>query len=486
MSGMIRRPAANTIVLLLLASLGGCGASAPSGRSAAAATAPTAGRVHDVAAYGAAGDGVVNDTAPIQRAVDAAAADGGGVVLLGGGRTYLAGAIVLRSRVTLRIDAGATLAASDDPRDYADPHHPGPATSDAEHPALLRADNAEHVRIEGAGTIDGRGTRWMAAELPHIYKPKPGRPAMLLLVGCRDAAITGITLRASPQWCVHLAGCERVEVSGVTIDNDMRIPNCDGIDIDHCRGVVVRDCTIRGGDDAVVLKTSRHYARYGPCEDVRVTGCRLTSASAALKIGSETVDDVRNVRFEDCTVTDTNRAMAIQLRDEGNVENVTFANIRGDTRRYHDDWWGRGEAINMTARPRTAGGKVGQVRGVTFRNIRVSCEQGVYLAGSPESRLEELVLEDVSLTIRRRTDFPAGEYDRRPGPPPDVARGPAAGIRAERVDGLTLRGVQIEWAKDLPDVYGPAMQLHDVTGLSTKRFNPTAAHPQRGPAVVRD
>ena len=61
----------------------------------------------DVRRYGALGDGQTNDTAAIQRAIDACAGSGGGTVYLPPG-TYISGSLHLRSPVTVRLDAGST------------------------------------------------------------------------------------------------------------------------------------------------------------------------------------------------------------------------------------------------------------------------------------------------------------------------------------------------------------------------------------------
>ena len=67
---------------------------------------------------GAAGDGVTNDASVIQQAIDKCNSQGGGVVILDGGHTYLSGSIVLRSNVELVIEKGAVLKASEDMNDY--------------------------------------------------------------------------------------------------------------------------------------------------------------------------------------------------------------------------------------------------------------------------------------------------------------------------------------------------------------------------------
>jgi polygalacturonase len=75
---------------------------------AASAKAAT---VCDAGAYGAKADGTAKDTLALQRAIDDTARRGGGVVRLARG-TFLTGPIVLKSRITLQIDSGATLLGS--------------------------------------------------------------------------------------------------------------------------------------------------------------------------------------------------------------------------------------------------------------------------------------------------------------------------------------------------------------------------------------
>src|SRR5271157_80482 len=107
----------------------------------------------DVRSFGAKGDGVAKDTAAVQAAMDAAAKQGGGTVLLPPGK-YLCGTIHLRSNVTIHLEAGATLLESADNADF-DPYEKldYPLRDDREttyfHYALLAGENVEHIALLG-------------------------------------------------------------------------------------------------------------------------------------------------------------------------------------------------------------------------------------------------------------------------------------------------------------------------------------------------
>ena len=67
---------------------------------------------YDVRAFGARGDGTTIDTDAINKAIDAAAAAGGGTVHFPAG-TYASFSVRLKSHVILSLGAGATLLAAD-------------------------------------------------------------------------------------------------------------------------------------------------------------------------------------------------------------------------------------------------------------------------------------------------------------------------------------------------------------------------------------
>lgn len=418
--------------------------------------------------YGAKGDAETLDTAAIQRAVDACNASGGGTVWVPGGRTYLSGQINLKSRVNLHLEAGARLMAGKDPADF-----PGLT--------FLAAENAHNLSISGQGEVYGRGVEFMQEDLGYIYglnRATTFRPRMLHWIGCKNVSLRDFTLRDSPSWGIHLTGCQDVLVHGMRIYNDLKVPNCDGIDPDHCRNVRISDCHIEAGDDCIVIKTLSAYHAYGPSENITVTGCTLVSTSSALKIGTESCADLRNVVFDACVIRDSNRGLSIQLRDNGNVENILFSNMVIETRLFSDEWWGKAEPIYVTALHRSPAAPLGHIRHVRFSNILCRGESGVFLAGSADSPLEDIALDNVRIEIDKTSKWPGGKQDWRP--PDDSSRlidHPTAGVYLKHARQVALRNVEVAWGANRPAYYGAALDQHHVEDLELVNFKGQSAHP---------
>ena len=391
--------------------------------------------VYDVFSFGAKGDGVTDDAAAIQQAIDRCSQEGGGRVLFPRNHTYLAGPIELKSNVELYLESTAVLKANPDERIY---HLSAFGENRGEGMLWLYANDAENISIAGKGTIHGNGIAFMGAELEDSYELKPladqtfdPRPHVLTLTDVRNLTIRDVTIMEGAYWTVHLIGCNEAVIDGINLLNNLKIRNGDGIDIDHSKNVRIANCHITSGDDCICLKNRREFEQYGSCHDIVVTNCVMSSRSCAIKIGSENVDSIYNMVFDNCIITGSNRGLGIQNRDEGTVTDVVFSNIQLDCRLWSDVWWGKAEPIYVTSYPRANGnhkdanwrfpkgqieGRCGEVSRIYFNNITATSENGCFVGGDVPGKVKDIYFNNVRVKlISRLSPLPSYLiFDKRP------------------------------------------------------------------------
>lgn len=409
----------------------------------------------NVTTYGAVGDGRTDDAPAIQAAIDACSRAGGGSVVFPSGKTFLAGPLHMASDVDLRMEPNSVLLANPDESVYRESAF---GANEGEGMMWLSGKDIKNFSISGTGRIDGNAVAFMGAELDDSYELKPvttfdPRPHVLTLINARKVNISDVTIANSAYWTVHLVGCTDVAIDNISLLNNLKVRNGDGIDVDHSRKVRIANCYIESGDDCICLKNRREYEQYGPCEDIVVTNCVMTSRSCAVKIGSENMDAIRRVMFDNCIITDSNRGIGIQNRDEGTVSDVTFSNITLTCRLFSDVWWGKAEPIYVTSYPRAVGnhkdagwrfpkgatkGQCGSVHNIRFYNISATSENGIFLGCDVPGKISDIIFDNVTLTVSPDKVYPSGVYDRRPCDGEGFVKGPVYGIYAERVDGICV------------------------------------------------
>lgn len=412
-------------------------------------------RIYNVVDYGAVGNKIVDDAKAIQQAIDECSANGGGTVLLPANHTFMSGPLCLKSNVDLHLEATAVLLANPDEGIY---KLSAFGENRGEGMMWIYANGADNISITGKGTIHGNGIAFMGKELDDSYELKPvttfdPRPHVLTLTDVKNLTIRDITIRDGAYWTVHLIGCDGAVIDGISLLNNLKIRNGDGIDLDHSRNVRISNCHITSGDDCICLKNRREFEQYGPCHDITVTNCVMTSRSCAIKIGSENMDSIYNVVFDNCVITRSNRGLGIQNRDEGTVTDVMFSNIIMDCQLWSDVWWGKAEPIYVTSYPRANGnhkdanwrfpkgetvGRCGEVSRIYFNNIVANSENGCFVGGDVEGKVNNVHFSNVRLVRKKVTAYEGGAIDLRPCRDTQFMPTQGRAMTTQNVTGCTL------------------------------------------------
>jgi hypothetical protein len=418
------------------------------------------GNVFNVKDYGASGNKADVVTNNIQKAIDACTEAGGGLVYFPPG-DYTTGTIILKDNVTLHVEAGATIWTSqnvDDmnydltykEEDAGRANVPGQTGTT---PVLIYAKGVKHIGIIGKGVIHGdavrdyeelksvdgfieditENAREAGVEMKRYYKRNP-YTVMIYFKDCEFITIRDISLKESMDWMMHLMWSRKIFIDNVYMESSLEAGvNSDGIDLDGCQDVVISNCIITTGDDAIVLKTTINNGESRPCENITVTNCVLTSTSTGMKLGTESHNDFRNINFNNSVIHNTNRGLSIVIRDGGTAENIVFSDITLETNRKHFNWWGNGDPIWLVLLKRNPDSKLGMIRNVTFRNIIAHGQGTSKIEGFEGKPLENIKLKDVQLFMNKE------EY-------PDKRADDA--FMAHKVNNLTLENVEVYWNEE--------------------------------------
>ncbi|MBP1767664.1 MAG: hypothetical protein H6P98_1779 [Candidatus Aminicenantes bacterium] len=429
--------------------------------------------VFSVKEFGASGVKTEKAREAIQKAVDACAEAGGGMVYLPPGE-YTSGTIHLRSHVRFFIEAGATLFASRDKQDY-----------DKE--ALFYGEDLDNITIEGRGLVEGQSEyEWRlndiddrfirdnqllmeAAGKPLLRSfPKPNAlPKMVLLVRCTDVRISGLSFMHSPSWTIHPYGCERMVIDGVYISSSRKEGVwADGIDPDGCKDLRISNSTIETGDDAIVFYSMNWFGPALPCENITITNCRLSSASSALKFCDGNMNCVRRVTVSNCVITDSNRGLAFMVFDGGYVSDVVISDVTIDCVRHDWFWWGDGDPFHFNIKRRSEvhpqvkwenEPPAGSIRNIKLQNIIARGKGSSLINGHPMSWLDGVTLENIKLFLSDDPSAPIQKVEH------------AMKFRWAR--NLKIRGLEVVWEKPESERWQSALYFEDVKDLELAEFS---------------
>lgn len=467
--------------------------------------------VYNVRAFGARGDGKALDTPAINKAIEVAAAAGGGTVRLPAGH-YLSVSIHLKSNISLYLDQGATIIAAEPSKDakYDLPEpNPWDAYQDFGHShwhnSLIWGENVENVSILGPGRIWGKGlvrsggqsrtkeqndalnaARASEPQRPFGYpnprdavEPGWGNKAISLKLS-RNVLIRDISILHGGHFAILATGVDNLTIDNVKIDT-----NRDGIDVDACRNVRISNCSVNSPfDDGICPKSTFALGFLRATENVTITNCQVSgydegtfldgtykreytryshnSTTGRIKFGTESNGGFKNITISNC-VFDYSRGFALESVDGGLLEDVTITNItmRDIT---NSPFFLR---LGNRARGPKETTTVGQLRRVMISNVVVYNADPRYasiISGIPGHDIEEVRFNNIRIYYKgggtkeqAALDPPEKETDY----PEPVMFGemPAYGFFIRHVKGIEMSDVEVSYMKE--DLR-PAFVLNDV------------------------
>jgi polygalacturonase len=429
----------------------------------------------NVVSNGADRTGKIKCTEIINKLIDKLAAEGGGTLFFPGG-TFLTGPIIMKSNITLYIDAGATIKFSDDFDDYL-PMVPSrwEDVRVKNFKSQIYAYQCENIAIKGEGHFDGQGKKWWdfmrtanskqqpESKWQEIFKKENAdlltknayisaknnflRPPMVTTYECKNVLIEGVSFSNPPFWTIMPAFSDNITINGITVENPGDSPNTDGIDPSSCRNVHISNSHFSVGDDCIVIKSGRdedgrEAAR--PTENITITNCTMLKGHGGVVIGSEMSGNVKRVTISNCVFEGTDRGIRIKtMRGRGGVvedirvSNVVMYNMVNEgiliTLRYQAT---KPEPLSE----RTPSVKNVQISGVTVRGG----DRPVAIYGLDEMAVTQISFSDIQSTTRR-------------------------GILLENTSEINMHDIRMEIKE------GSALEAKDSKGISYDRVSVASA-----------
>ncbi len=455
-------------------------------------------RYFDITKYGAAGDGKTLDSPAINKAIDAASAAGGGTVYIPAG-TFLSGSIHLKSNISLYLDQGSTLLASDDPGAYdaAEPNQWDKLQDFGHshfHNSLIWGEGLENISILGPGRIWGKGL------IRNTSKPSGNKAISLKL--CHNVTLRDFSILMGGWFAILATGVDNLTIDNLKIDT-----NRDGMDIDSCRHVHVSNCSVNSPyDDGICLKSDYALGFARATEDVTITNSLVTGYDSGtfldgtyqkkqvynnagqnagptgrVKFGTESNGGFKNITISN-VVFDYCRGLALETVDGGLLEDVTISNV---TMR---DIFNSPIFLRLGARMRAPEGTpVGELRRINISNFVVYNADPRYasiISGIPGHDIEDVRLNNIRIYYqgggtKAQADMVPLENEKAYPEPRMFGDMPAYGFFVRHVKRLEMNDVRVSVLKE--DMR-PAMMLSDVHGAEFDNWN--AQHAPGVPLIV--
>jgi polygalacturonase len=443
--------------------------------------------MYNVKSYGATGNGRNLDSKAINKAIDAAAKAGGGMVYIPAGN-YLSGSIRLKSNITLYLEQGATIIATS--AETSGEYDPEEVTANMTyqdsghshfHNSLIWGDSIHDVSILGPGKIWGRGL------LKDWKKDTRLGNKAIALIKCRNVIIRDISILSGGWFAILATGTDNLTIDNVKLDT-----NRDGMDIDCCKNVRISNCFVNSPyDDGICLKSTFVLGFARNTENVTVTNCQVSGydegtlldgtfrrtrndhyglhPTGRIKLGTESNGGFKNITISNC-VFDYCRGLALETVDGAQLEDVTISNI--SMRDIVND----PIFLRLGARMRGPNGTpIGELRRITIDNVIVYNADSHYactISGIPGHAIGDISLSHIKLYVKGETKDPfqkeIPENENKYPEPGMFGSAPAYGFFIRHAQNIKMFDVEIHTLS--PDDR-PFLRAEDVSGLILQRVD---------------
>nr|WP_321450669.1 glycosyl hydrolase family 28 protein [uncultured Carboxylicivirga sp.] len=365
------------------------------------------GKQYNILDNGAEADSTVLQTEVIQKIIDEASANGGGVIVIPKG-TFLSGALFFKPKTHLYLADGATLKGSDEIENYPFMKSRMEGQSIDYFAALVNAYGVDGFTISGKGTINGNGLKYWEAfwqrrkENPKCTNLEVSRPRLVFIWDCDNVQVQDVKLINAGFWSSHYYQCSNVKILDLYIYSPyqpVKAPSTDAIDLDVCSNVLVKGCYMSVNDDAIALKGGKgpwadKDTTNGENTNIIIEDCEFGFCHAALTCGSESIHN-KNIVMRNCKVDEAKRLLWLKMRPDTpqKYEYITVENITGQAYSmiYVKPWR---QFFDLKGREEVP---LSYSDHITMKNIKLDCEIFFDINITEYDKLSNFTFEDLTI-----------------------------------------------------------------------------------------
>ncbi|WP_134091674.1 glycoside hydrolase family 28 protein [Olivibacter sp. XZL3] len=368
------------------------------------------GKPYVITDHGVSVDSTLVQTDAIQRVIDEAAENGGGIIVIPKG-TFMSGALFFKPNIHLYVAERAVLKGSDDIKDYPKI----PSRMEGQNldyfAALVNAYGVNGFTISGKGTIDGNGLKYWEAfwkrreENPQCTNLEVSRPRLVFIWNCDDVQVRDVKLKDAGFWSSHYYQCNNVKILNVHITSPhapVKAPSTDAIDLDVCNNVLIKGCYLSVNDDAIALKGGKGPWADGSLDNgsntnIIIEDCEFGFCHSALTCGSEAIHN-KNIIMRNCKIDEAKRVLWLKMRPDTpqKYEFVKVENITGNAYSliYVKPWK---QFFDLQGRKEVP---LSYSENITLRNINLKCEVFFDVDVSEHDHLAKFTFENLDIEAK--------------------------------------------------------------------------------------